>query len=434
MRRNSLFGVAAVVLMGGVAACGRPATPELAPSAAAVPLTTAVVVESATPRAHAVAGSDGSTHVEYDLVVTNAFTADVTLTGLVVQDDGGRELRRLEGDDLRATTLKLFRRRSHADRPALLPAVAVIVDVVPSEGQGKHAPRRPEPAHVCPPGRRAGSHDHRRDDRARTAHRGRSQARCRSLPTPERGRMAELQRVLPGVDGAPIRAVAEQRHLPGVRDVRRRLGAGPRRPVCDGDGTHLTDHYAYGADVHAATKGEVVGVRSDMAEAPVNQSMTGNPTVKEPRDYAGNHVAVRSAADRYAVDAHLQTGPPGCGWATRSRQVTSSASWATAETVPPRTCTSPFRRAGRLDRRQLPVRHRRLPAHRDRDVLADGPSDRPDRLSAAEDAPPRHHHRDLRAQGPAAAAAARPPRSAHTEGRRERVRRSRGSSVSSRRR
>ena len=52
-------------------------------------LLTALAVASPHP-ARAVAGSDGVTHLEYDLVITNAFTADATLTELVVQDENGR--------------------------------------------------------------------------------------------------------------------------------------------------------------------------------------------------------------------------------------------------------------------------------------------------------------------------------------------------------
>jgi murein DD-endopeptidase MepM/ murein hydrolase activator NlpD len=78
--------------------------------------------------------------------------------------------------------------------------------------------------------------------------------------------------------------------------------------VFSGDGSQLPDHYAYGSEIHAATAGEVVDVRTDLPEAPVNESISGNATVKEPRDYPGNHVTVRLAPDRYAMYAHLQTG------------------------------------------------------------------------------------------------------------------------------
>jgi murein DD-endopeptidase MepM/ murein hydrolase activator NlpD len=78
--------------------------------------------------------------------------------------------------------------------------------------------------------------------------------------------------------------------------------------VFSGDGSQVADYHGYGAEIHAATAGEVVGVRNDLPEAPINESSAGNATVKEPCDCAGNHVVVRLATDRYALYAHLQTG------------------------------------------------------------------------------------------------------------------------------
>jgi hypothetical protein len=70
------------------------------------PLTTALAAASPHP-ARVLAGSDGVTHLEYDLVITNSFTADTTLTELVVQDESGRELRRLPVPDGAAGTAAL---------------------------------------------------------------------------------------------------------------------------------------------------------------------------------------------------------------------------------------------------------------------------------------------------------------------------------------
>ena len=46
-------------------------------------------------------GSDGREHIEYDLVITNAFTADATLSSLEVRG-GGRRLLSLHGAGLGA--------------------------------------------------------------------------------------------------------------------------------------------------------------------------------------------------------------------------------------------------------------------------------------------------------------------------------------------
>ena len=48
-------------------------------------------------------------------------------------------------------------------------------------------------------------------------------------------------------------------------------------------------------------------MRNDTPEAPINRSTTGNPTVKAPGDYVGNHAVGKSAPARYAVFARLQT-------------------------------------------------------------------------------------------------------------------------------
>jgi hypothetical protein len=57
---------------------------------------TALLVE-ATNRPLRVPGSDGLQHLEYDLIVSNVFTAPVTLTSLEVRSESGRTLLRLAG-------------------------------------------------------------------------------------------------------------------------------------------------------------------------------------------------------------------------------------------------------------------------------------------------------------------------------------------------
>jgi hypothetical protein len=102
------------------------------------PLTTALAAASPHP-ARVVAGSDGVTHLEYDLVITNSFTADTTLTELVVQDESGRELRRLQGDELRAATSKLLGPEPTVAVPASA-TVALIVDAPLPGPSGGAAP------------------------------------------------------------------------------------------------------------------------------------------------------------------------------------------------------------------------------------------------------------------------------------------------------
>src|SRR5687768_5922538 len=79
-----------------------------------------------------VTGSDGMVHLEYDLVLTNVFTAPVTITAIEVLTPDGQPLLRLEGDALEAMTQPLFG-RTPTDLVPESGAVAVLLDVVPPE-------------------------------------------------------------------------------------------------------------------------------------------------------------------------------------------------------------------------------------------------------------------------------------------------------------
>lgn len=70
------------------------------------PKTTALEV-SAIHKPFYVKGSDGKTHLEYDLVSTHVFPYPVTLTKVVVMAGDGRRLLTLEGDALKARTQPL---------------------------------------------------------------------------------------------------------------------------------------------------------------------------------------------------------------------------------------------------------------------------------------------------------------------------------------
>src|SRR4051812_2638509 len=73
------------------------------PSADAASKVTALSVTSTGP-ALAVRGSDGTVHLDYDLVLTSMFDAPITLVSVDVLEPSGRRLLRLEGDTLAALT------------------------------------------------------------------------------------------------------------------------------------------------------------------------------------------------------------------------------------------------------------------------------------------------------------------------------------------
>src|SRR5436190_22794022 len=77
------------------ASAGQPAPPAAQPTALLV---------SATNAPLRVLGSDGLEHLEYDLIISNAFTAPVTLLSVEVMDLDGHALLRLEGDALATKT------------------------------------------------------------------------------------------------------------------------------------------------------------------------------------------------------------------------------------------------------------------------------------------------------------------------------------------
>jgi hypothetical protein len=69
--------------------------------------TTAIVV-SATNDPLRVLGSDGLEHLEYDLIITNAFIDPVSLTSIEVMTPEDQSLLRLEGDALQLATQPLL--------------------------------------------------------------------------------------------------------------------------------------------------------------------------------------------------------------------------------------------------------------------------------------------------------------------------------------
>jgi hypothetical protein len=100
---------------------------------------TALQVSAAGPPRY-VYGSDRREHVDYDLVITNAFTAEVTLTSLTVTSAGGTLLD-LSGEALAAQTHQIIADQPSA-RIAASATVVTLVDVVLPGPAGRTVPRR----------------------------------------------------------------------------------------------------------------------------------------------------------------------------------------------------------------------------------------------------------------------------------------------------
>ena len=129
----SLLRLLVLVVLGSVIGLAAPlreaagqATPVAPPGVTA--RTTALLV-TAIHDPLRVTGSDGMVHLEYDLVLTNVFTAPVTITAIEVLTPDGQPLLRLEGDALEAMTQPLFG-RTPTDLVPESGAVAAMLDVV----------------------------------------------------------------------------------------------------------------------------------------------------------------------------------------------------------------------------------------------------------------------------------------------------------------
>ena len=80
---------------------------------------TALLVNADESRRHVVRGDDGRDHLEYDLLVTNAFASPVTLSAVEVSGPGGRGYRARGGSDLAAATQGVLEQARSRPSPPL---------------------------------------------------------------------------------------------------------------------------------------------------------------------------------------------------------------------------------------------------------------------------------------------------------------------------
>lgn len=250
-------------------------------------------------------GSDGMEHLEYDLIITNVFTAPVSLTAVEVVAPDGRALLRLEGDALATLTQPLI---FTGESPGLqIPVGGVVATVIDL---------------VLPPD----------DVPARISHQI-----AYELPPDAPGITLFDSRAVTGPDLAvnpraplviapPLRGagwfnangccVAETPHrsariaVDGARYVKFETFAIDWARLQDGrsfagDGSRNEQYFAFGAEVVAVAAGTVVAVRDDMPEQTPGQPPIA---VQHPYDYAGNHVIVQIQPDVWALYGHLQPG------------------------------------------------------------------------------------------------------------------------------
>jgi Peptidase family M23 len=271
---------------------------------AAAQTTTALHVAASNPP-EAVFGSDGREHVEYDLVLTNAFSGDTTLGAVSVRADRKAALT-LAGDGLAAATHKLFTSDPAA---TIAPGSTAFtqVDLVRPRSAGRTAPRRitnrvayalPADAPLRPViGSTVSSSPVLRTDprpavviSAPLSGAGWVNVNgcCNDPTSPHR-------ETLLASDGDWV--TPELFAIDWVREV--------GGQIYSGDGTQNSDWVGFGEPIHAVADGTAVVAVDGKPDIP---PMTKNPGLRTPEDYAGNKVVIAIGHGRYAVFDHLLRG------------------------------------------------------------------------------------------------------------------------------
>jgi hypothetical protein len=136
---------------GALPGAAQDATPATAPADQQL---TAIVVGSIGAPAE-VPGSDGLVHLEADLLVTNAFSAPVTLTSVTVLTPDGTPVLQLAGDALVAVTQPLLGGAPLATIPASGTAAVMLDVAVPQDRVPTHL--TPHVTYAVPPEARGAS-------------------------------------------------------------------------------------------------------------------------------------------------------------------------------------------------------------------------------------------------------------------------------------
>jgi hypothetical protein len=249
-----------------------------------------------------VTGSDGMVHLEYDLVLTNVFTAPVTITAIEVLTPHGQSLLRLEGDALEAMTQPLFGRTPMDVVPQSGALAAMLDVVVPPDQVPQRLTHRitydlpPDASNLAIIGSREIVGPELAVDPftplvIAPPLRGTGWINANGCCDASAHRSARL-----AVDGSHL-AKIETFAIDWVRLEGNR--------IFTGDGTRNEDYFAFGAEVLAVADGTVAFVRDGIPEDTPDEPPT---TVHQPLDYGGNEVVLEIAPGVYAFYAHLQPG------------------------------------------------------------------------------------------------------------------------------
>ena len=249
-------------------------------------------------------GSDGVDHLEYDLLVTNGFTAPVTLTSIAVTAPDGETLLQLDGDALVTATQPLLGRTPTADDSRFRHG---------GGGHGRHGPTR---SGGGAPGATSITYEVAPDAPARSLI-GSFAIDGPQLPVDPRPTTI-IAPPCAAMGGWRTTAAARRRRSTArfaSRSAAR--GSASRRPLPStlrgcamaqpfaGDGARPEDWYGFGAEVLAVADGTVVAVADGYPEQMPLQPVTH---ITKPEDFGGNAIVLEIAPGVYAYYAHLQPG------------------------------------------------------------------------------------------------------------------------------
>ena len=266
--------------------------------------TTAVEVRVPTTPKY-VRGADGKVHLEFDLIATNTLFDPVSLASLVVRD-GDIELLRLDGDKLGAITMAINGMPPNLAIPASAEVVSIVDVILPTDSYSDVPETVTSDLTFTIPD----------DAKFRTIVKELTVPSTIEVPRDE---PIEIQAPLRG-DGwwAFNACCTPNAHRDFLLSSDGTLHSVEMFAIdwvllVDGnpvktDGSTVEDFHGYGQTIHSATDGEVVAVRNDLPDAPVNDSGGGNDTVKASRDYGGNGVVVKIKDRAYALYGHMQPG------------------------------------------------------------------------------------------------------------------------------
>ena len=251
--------------------------------------------------AQVVRGDDGMDHVEYELLVVNVVDQPVTLTSLTVLDPAAKELTRIEGPVLVATTQTLLDKKPLSEIPASAAAGVHVDLIVPPGTAPEHVTHRltySVPAgtstavFVAPP----------EVDGPEVAI-DRRPATVIKPPLKGDGWLVTTACCTPNVH-RDLRVAVDGRRIETAETfaVDWALLKGDR--VYEGDGTTNEQFYVYGAEVLAVADGTVVSVVDGKADAPPGELITP----KTSSDFGGNQVILEIAPNVFAAYGHLQPG------------------------------------------------------------------------------------------------------------------------------